>query len=598
MESPKLRNSVKIVKSILSSACEHVLKYKDERVPVIPFVKGKQWDYQSGFPNKAFNVLKKKKQLGDFASAQDISAALAAHIMEHHSEFIKSAEANAKGFLFLNMSDKFLTAEVNTLLSFGEDLRVENPQKSETVVVDFSSPNIAKEMHVGHLRSTIIGESICRVLEFLGHDVRRVNHIGDWGTQFGMLIEHMMDVYPDYVKSRPDLKDLDSFYKESKKRFDSDEEFKKRAQAKVVRLQSGDKDLLIAWRILCDVSRAFFDRIYTRLDITNNEYGESYYNDMIPSVITELEEKDLIKVDKGAKCLFVPKKKVPLMVQKSDGGYNYDTTDLAASRFRLLDWKATRVIYLTDVGQFPHFDLIFRASQMAGWHTPPKTRMEHMGFGIVLGEDGGRIRTREGKSVKLMDLLDEAALRAKTQLQQRLGSMDQEGAKTKLEEHDIDAAAEILGIAAVKYFDLRQNRIQNYKFSFDAMLNQKGNTAVYLMYSYIRVCSIIRKLDKVKSGTETETQPPKFEFTDEAEKQLARQMIRFPETLDMAQDKLQINRICDFLYLLAVRVAEAYGQYKVLNNEHTLIRIQLIKAVKKMMDKCFYLLGINTIDKI
>ena len=594
MESPQLRNSVKIVKSILTEACEQVLGYKDDRVPVIPFVKGKQWDYQSGFPNKAFNILKKKKQLGTFGSAQEISAALAKHILEKHPNMIKSAEANAKGFLFVNLSDEFLTAEINTLLSFTDELRVENPQKPETVVVDFSSPNIAKEMHVGHLRSTIIGESICRVLEFLGHDVRRVNHVGDWGTQFGMLIEHMMDVYPDYVTNRPDLKDLDSFYKQSKKRFDSDEDFKKRAQAKVVRLQSGDKDLLTAWRILCDVSRSFFDQIYKRLDISNKEYGESYYNDMIPSVIAELEEKGLIKVDKGAKCLFVPKKKVPLMVQKSDGGYNYDTTDLAAARFRLLDWKATRVIYLTDVGQFPHFDLVFRGSEMAGWHTPPKTRMEHMGFGIVLGEDGGRIRTREGKSVKLMDLLDEAALRAKTQLHERLASVDQEGAKTMLDEQDVEAAAEVLGIAAVKYFDLRQNRIQNYKFSYNAMLSQKGNTAVYLMYSYIRVCSIIRKLPQ----TESEAKPVQFQFTHEAEKQLARQLIRFPETLDMTQDKLQINRICDFLYLLAVRVAEAYGQYKVLNNEHTAVRSLLIVAVKKMMEKCFYLLGIKTIDKI
>jgi arginyl-tRNA synthetase len=409
-----------------------------------------------------------------------------------------------------------------------------------------------------------------------------------------MLIAHMMDIYPDYLEKQPELKDLETFYKESKKRFDSDEEFKKRAQTNVVKLQSGDEDFLKAWKILCDVSRSFFEIIYKRLWITNEEYGESFYNNMIPSVIEELESKNLIKVDQGAKCLFVPKKKVPLMVQKSDGGYNYDTTDLAAARFRLLDWKATRVIYSTDVGQFPHFDLIFRASEMAGWHTPGKTRMEHMGFGIVLGEDGGRIKTREGKSVKLMDLLDEAALRAQKQLEERFSSAeDTEGSKTMLEKKDIAQAAEVLGIAAVKYFDLRQNRIQNYKFSFDAMLNQKGNTAVYLMYSYIRVCSILRKL-----GDEKDLKSKKFEFTDDAERLLARQLILFVETLDMAQSKLQINRICDFLYSLATRVAEAYNQYKVLNNEHTEKRILLILAVKKIMEKCFYLLGIRTIDRI
>lgn len=594
MESIKLRNSVKIVKELLTKATENVLKYKDDRIPVIPFVKGKEWDYQSGFPNKAFNVLKKKKQLGDFKSAFEISDALAKYMLENNNNVIKSAVANEKGFLFVLMSDDYLLTEVNNLLSFDKHIGVENVQEKEVVVVDFSSPNIAKEMHVGHLRSTIIGESICRVLEFLGHDVRRVNHIGDWGTQFGMLIAHMMDIYPDYLEKQPELKDLETFYKESKKRFDSDEEFKKRAQTNVVKLQSGDEDFLKAWRILCDVSRSFFEIIYKRLGITNEEYGESYYNKMIPSVIEELESKNLIKVDQGAKCLFVPKKKVPLMVQKSDGGYNYDTTDLAAARFRLVEWKAKRVIYSTDVGQFPHFDLIFRASEMAGWHTPGKTKMEHMGFGIVLGEDGGRIKTREGKSVKLMDLLDEAAFRAQKQLEDRLSCGDDtEGSKTKLKKEDIANAAEILGIAAVKYYDLRQNRIQNYKFSFDAMLNQKGNTAVYLMYSYIRVCSILRKI-----GDEKDLKAKKFEFTDDAERLLARQLILFVETLDMTQNKLQINRICDFLYNLATRIAEAYNQYKVLNNEHTDKRILLILAVKKIMEKCFYLLGIKTIDRI
>jgi arginyl-tRNA synthetase len=594
MESVKLRNSVKIVKKLLQVATENVLKYKDDRIPVIPFVKGKEWDYQSGFPNKAFNMLKKKKQLGDFKSAFDISEALSKYLMENNQNLIKSAVANKKGFLFVLMSDDYLLTEVNNLLGFENDFVVENSEERETIVVDFSSPNIAKEMHVGHLRSTIIGESICRILEFIGHDVKRVNHIGDWGTQFGMLIGHMMDMYPDYLVKQPDLKDLDTFYKESKKRFDEDEEFKKRAQLNVVKLQSGDEEFLKAWNILCNVSKDFFEKLYARLDITTEIYGESYYNEMIPSVIEELENKNLIKVDKGAKCIFVPKKKVPVMVQKSDGGYNYDTTDLAAARFRLLDWKATRVIYLTDVGQFSHFDSIFKASQMAGWHNPPKTRMEHMGFGMVLGEGGGKIKTREGKSVKLMDLLDEAASRAQAQLEERLNcGNDKEGSKTKLEKKDIVEAAEILGMAAVKYYDLRQNRIQNYKFSFDAMLNQKGDTAVYLMYSYIRICSILRKI-----GDEKDLKGQTFEFTDDAERLMARQLIRFVETLDMAQNKLQINKICDYLYTLSTRVAEAYNLYKVLNNEHTQKRVLLILAVKLMMEKCFFLLGIKTIDRI
>ena len=593
MEAVHLRNSVNIIKRIVEKAVVNVLKYSDDRIPVLPFTKGKDWDYQSGFPNKAFSVLKKKKELGDYKNSKDIADKLAQYIVENNKGVIHSAESSDRGFLLMRLDDSYLLQEINSLVGMTQ-IRVEPPKDVLKIVVDFSSPNIAKEMHVGHLRSTIIGESVCRLFEYLGHNVERVNHVGDWGTQFGMLIAHMMDSYPNYLDSQPDLKDLETFYKQSKKRFEAEPEFKKRAQENVVKLQQGDKEFLKAWEILCELSRTFFRKIYARLDITNNEYGESFYNAMIPSVIQELEEKNLIKLDDGAKCLFVPKKKVPLMVVKSDGGYNYDTTDLAAARFRLIEWKADRVVYLTDVGQFPHFDLIFRASEMAGWHCPPKTRMEHMGFGIVKGEDGTRIKTRSGKSVKLMDLLDEATQRAKKQLQERFSTDSEKDKKTNLDEKDIDNAAEVLGIAAIKYYDLRQNRIQDYKFSFDAMLNQKGDTAVYLMYSYIRICSIIRK-----SGlSEEDLKCKEFKFSHEAERNLARQMIKFVESLDTAQEKLQLNKICDFLYTMAVRVAESYCQYKVIGNEHTESRILLMLSVKKMMELCFHLLGIKTIDRI
>lgn len=457
------------------------------------------------------------------------------------------------------------------------------------MVVDFSSPNIAKDMHVGHLRSTIMGESICRVLEFLGDEVIRVNHLGDWGTQFGMLIHYLQEQYPNYIENTPDVSDLTNFYKEARAKFDSDAEFKKKSQEKVVALQKGDEDCRKAWKILCEVSMIYFNQIYKRLDISVKEYGESYYNSMIPDVLKELEEKKLTKIDKGAVCLFVKKFKNPLMLLKSDGGFNYDSTDMAAAWFRLVQWKAQRVIYLTDVGQSLHFDTLFEAAKLAKWYTK-ENKMEHMKFGIILGEDGKRLKTRNGKTVKLALLLDEAKESAKARIKERLS----EECNTQIKEEEIDDIAETLGIACVKYFDLKQNRIQDYVFDMEAMTCQKGDTAVYLMYSYIRVCSILRK-----SGlSEEEIRKGEFKFTDDYEKVLARHIVQFVDMIEYVQQNLALNFICNYLYHFSKKIASGYKRYQILNNEHTMTRIQLIYAVKIMMEKCFFLLGIKTIDKI
>lgn len=600
MEKAFLRSPLKLITHALINSIEKTVGIKELTIPIIPFSKSNDWDYQSAFANKLFNQFKKTKP--EFALTFPTAASLATEVgktlLADHPSLVKSVFTTEQSFLLILISDKFLHEEANFILK--NDIKVESVAEKQTIVVDFSSPNIAKEMHVGHLRSTILGESICRIFEFKDYDVRRVNHIGDWGTQFGMLIAYLIANYPNYINETPNLKDLETFYKESKKAFDADEVFKKTAQGYVIRLQSGDEDVLKAWKILCDISRSFFVRIYQRLGITNNEYGESFYNSMIPDVLKELESKNLIVLDKGAKCLFVPKKQVPLMVVKSDGGYNYDTTDLAAAKFRLVDWQAKRVIYLTDVGQFPHFELIFEASKMAGWNIDGKTRMEHMGFGIVLGEDGKRMKTRGGVTVKLMDLLDEGRERAKEQLILRTqgDSEDKEGeivsVKTQLTMQEIENAAEVLAIAAIKYYDMRQNRIQNYSFDFDSMLSQKGNTAVYLMYSYIRLCSIIRK-----SGfEEKEFEGFAFEFTHDYERVLLRHCVKFSETLDVVVEELTINRLCDYLYALSCRIAEGYNVYKIINNEHSKNRVAMILICMKIMAKCFDLLGIKTIDKI
>lgn len=601
MEKVFLRSPIKLISQALSAVIEKSIGVKDNNIPIIPFAKSNDWDYQSAFANKLYSQAKKTNP--DLAKRFPTAAAMATEIgkelVDSHPELVRAVHTTEQSFLLILISDQFLAQEANLLLK--HPIAIEPVATKDTIVVDFSSPNIAKEMHVGHLRSTIMGEAICRIFEFKGFDVKRVNHVGDWGTQFGMLIAYLVKNYPNYINETPNLKDLETFYKQSKKAFDEDETFKKEAQNYVVRLQAGDASVLKAWHILCDISRAFFVQIYKRLDITTEEFGESFYNPMIPSVLKELEDKGLVKLDKGAKCIFVPKRQIPLMVVKSDGAYNYDTTDMAAARYRLIDLKAKRVVYLTDVGQFPHFDLIFEGAKMAGWHLEGKTQMDHMGFGIILGEDGKRMKTRHGKTVKLMDLLDESRDRAKAQLVSRLQAVEGDEkdtefaqSKTQLSQGEIDNAAEVLGVAAIKYFDLRLNRIQNYTFDFDQMLSQKGNTAVYLMYSYIRLCSIIRK-----SGfKEEELATNDFKFTHEFERVLLRQCVKFSETLEIVIEELTLNRLCDYLYALSVRIAEGYNVYKILGNEHSKDRVAMIFLCKKVMEKCFFLLGIQTIDKI
>ena len=256
--------------------------------------------------------------------------------------------------------------------------------KKQRAVVDFSSPNIAKDMHVGHLRSTIIGDSISRILEFLGHDVLRMNHLGDWGTQFGMLIAELNDEFPDFLDNPPNIQDLVVFYKRAKKRFDAEEDFKKTSQENVVKLQQGDERTFKGWQLLCSISEKEFQRIYDRLDITIENKGESFYNPLIKPMLEDLDSRGIITVSDGAKCVFVPKRKVPLMVQKSDGGYGYDTTDITAIRYRVAEQKATWIIYVTDDGQKLHFDTVYDAGKLAGYIDPAVTRYDHVGFGLVL----------------------------------------------------------------------------------------------------------------------------------------------------------------------------------------------------------------------
>jgi len=402
------------------------------------------------------------------------------------------------GFLNLTLRPELLARELAVRLA---DPRLGVPRSAggEPVLVDFSSPNIAKEMHVGHLRSTIIGDCLARVLEFRGHPVLRLNHVGDWGTQFGMLITHLKQVAPEALERADavDLGDLVAFYRQAKHRFDTEEAFQNTAREEVVKLQGGDPLSLRAWRLLCDQSRREFQKIYDRLDIRLIERGESFYNPYLQAVVDDLQAAGLLVVDEGAGCVFLEGisgkggKPLPLIVQKSDGGFNYATTDLAALRYRLAAAPqgdgARRLIYVTDAGQAAHFAAVFQVARRAGW-IPAGARLEHVPFGLVQGEDGKKLKTRAGDTVRLRDLLDGAVQRAEADLRRRL----QEEGRTESEPF-LQQVATTVGLAAVKYADLSTNRITNYQFSFDRMLALTGNTAPYLLYAVVRIAGIARK---------------------------------------------------------------------------------------------------------
>lgn len=442
----------------------------------------KHGDFQCNAAMPLFAALKKSggtQQLTTtMRSPQDVAKAIVTAVGTNHP-VVTDLSINGPGFVLCRIQPAFLQGHVNMFIQRGH---LDKPTYQETCLVDFSSPNIAKEMHVGHLRSTILGEAICRILEHVGAKVYRVNHVGDWGTQFGMLIQYLEEEYPNFGMEEANdvganITDLTEFYKSAKKRFDESPEFKEASRINVVKLQSGDPECLAVWKILCDVSRKEFQKVYDRLDITVEECGESFYNDKIPSVIEEFEKAGLITIEEGgAKCVFVEGFKVPLMLQKSDGGYGYDSTDMAALKYRLNELKATRIIVITDFSQGDHFKMCYSAANTIGWVKDQK--LEHIGFGTVMGEDGKRFKTRSGDTVRLVDLLDEAVGRMEASLRERIA----EG-KANISLEEVHGVAEAIGYSAVKYFDLSRNPKSNYKFSYDQMLDTKGDTAGKSLFS-------------------------------------------------------------------------------------------------------------------
>ena len=556
----------------------------------------KHGDYQCTAAMPTFAALKRSgKMPADMKSPQQVAAAIVAAVGENHP-VVMDLSINGPGFVLCKIQPAFLQHHVNLFLRGRQLPKPVIPK--QVCVVDFSSPNIAKEMHVGHLRSTIIGEAVCRILEFVGCTVNRVNHVGDWGTQFGMLIQYLKEEFPQVGQegsTLPNITDLTVFYKSAKERFDENPDFKKTAQTNVVKLQSGDAECVKIWKMLCDVSRNEFQKVYNRLDVTVEEFGESFYNKKIPPVIEEFTAAGKIKIEEGgAKCVFVDKCKVPLMLQKSDGGFGYDSTDMAALKYRLQTLNADRIICITDFSQGDHFKMINAAGRDIGW-VDRGQRLEHIGFGTVQGEDGKRFKTRSGDTVRLVDLLDEAVNRMESSLRERID----EG-KANITVEEVHEVAEAIGYGAVKYYDLRRNPTSNYGFSYDQMLSTKGNTAVYLLYARVRLESICARAKKDFNVDVEELWKAGEEITlgHPSECNLALFLQQFSDTLELTLEDLFPCHICEYVYNLANASSEFVTQCKVLGSPEMKSRLLLCYATTTAMLQCFELLGIRHVKRI
>lgn len=545
-------------------------------------------DYQC---NSAMPIAQLLKAQGAKSNPRDVANAIMGKVPQ--SPLVEKLEVAGAGFVNVFLKRLHVQTFLADVLKNGVVPPSVGKQK---IVVDFSSPNIAKEMHVGHLRSTIIGDSICRLLEYLGHDVLRLNHVGDWGTQFGMLIAHLKDKFPNYKTHSPPISDLQAFYKESKARFDEDAEFKKRAYDCVVKLQANDPDYAQAWKLICDVSRKEFQKVYDRLNIFIQERGESFYQSRMEKMVEELKAGGLLEEDEG-RWIMWGEESIPLTVVKSDGGFTYDTSDLACIKQRAFEENGDRLIYVTDAGQATHFQCILSCARKIGYIKPNQS-MEHVGFGVVLGEDHKKFKTRSGDTVRLTDLLDEGLKRA-------LDKLIEKGRDQVLTAEELKKAQEAVAYGCIKYADLSHNRTNEYVFSFDKMLEDKGNTAVYLLYAYTRIRSIARnaQLDSEQLRTATENIAPSVDH--EKEWKLAKVLVRFSEILLKMSKDLCLHPLCEYLYEICTSFTEFYdacyciekdssGNIVKINTE----RILLCEVTAMIMDKCFSILGLTPVSRM
>ncbi|MCH9612031.1 MAG: Arginine--tRNA ligase [Chlamydiia bacterium] len=537
--------------------------------------------------NNAMKLAKERKQ-----NPRAIAMELKEQIEQGLSEWVEKAEVAGPGFINLHLQKSFLAKELDEMVR-DRHLGIEQNHQKQKVIVEFSSPNIAKPLHVGHLRSTIIGEAIARLFEFYDYEVLRLNHVGDWGTQFGMLIaylrEQQKEVLDGGLQVSCDL--LLKFYKESKQLFDVDPAFKKRAQESVVELQARDEESVKIWERICDISRQGFNEIYDLLGVHLVERGESFYNPMLQEVCAECEKEGLVTESDGAKCIFLEgyktqeDKPLPMILQKSDGGFNYSTTDVAALRHRVRDEKADWIIYITDLGQQLHFKMVFDATQKAGYWSPEKVRIDHVTFGLVLNPDGKKMKTREGDNEQLIDLIYRAIDKAKGIFKERLPD---------LPESEIDHMARVIGTGAIKYADLSTKRNNDYIFSYDKMLQFEGNTAVAIIYSYVRIQSIFKK-----AGVDlAEVEKAQMALEHPSEVALGLHLRRFSDALEAMREELLPNRLTEYLYELSDHFNAFFRDCQVVGSSEEKPRLLLCTLTQKVLKQGLNILGIETLERM
>lgn len=574
-----MRHSVKeVLTHLFKTAIQESLGVAaNESDPFIQLATKQEFgDYQANFAMRLAKILHKKPH----EIAETVINKLKSNAI------FKSLTMAGPGFINIILDNSFLAERLQLLVN---DNRLGIPQTTapQNIVVDYANANVAKEMHVGHLRSIVIGDAIVRIFDFLGDKTVRQSHLGDWGTQFGMLIENLFEAGKD--QEHFTLTDLDALYKDSKKRFDSEPDFAEKARARVVALQSGDEKTLAIWRHLVKESLQYFQTIYNKLDVLLTEEdarGESFYNSMLTDVIQALEQKGLVESNDGAKVVFLEEFSIPFIIRKKDGGYLYATTDLAAAQFRIQNLKANRIIYLTDARQKQHFAMLFATLNKARWID--NVKLEHIPFGAILGPDNKPFKTRSGESIRLISLLEEAENRAKQIAQEKNPNLTAEQLK------EISHA---IGIGALKYADLRADKIKDYVFDWDKLLSFDGNTAPYLQNAYVRIQSVFRKgkieLNKIKNT--------QIILSTDIEHILANKILQFSDLIYSVAEDLSLHRMCDYLYDLAATYHKFYEQCPILTNEDKNIqnsRLLLSDLTARTLKLGLDLLGIKTLEQM
>ena len=510
------------------------------------------------------------------------------------ADIAESVEVAGPGFINVTFSQAFLADQLADVAG-DERVGVAAATDTMTVVVDYSAPNVAKEMHVGHLRSTVIGDCLVRIMDFLGHDVIRENHIGDWGRPFGMLIEHLLDLGEDVAADGLSQGDLDGFYKQANAKFNDDEAFADRSRDRVVLLQSGDEETLVLWRRLVDMSAAYFNRVYTKLGVllTDDDLaGESRYQPLMEGVYARLDDAGLLREDDGAMVVDVDGftnrdgDPLPLIAKSRTGAFMYATSDLACVVDRVERLDADLMLYVIGSPQAQHLQMVYAVCEMAGWLQPPRQAV-HVGFGSVLGDDRKMLRSRAGAAVKLVDLLDEAVERADVAIGEK---------NPELDPAVRDRVANMVGIGAIKYADLSTDRVKDYVFDFDRMLAFEGNTGPYLQYAHARICSIFRQEGVDRASVRSTP----IELAEPQERVLAMQILAFPTAVDSVLDNYQPHKLCTYVFDLATAFSAFYEHCRIKGSPEPTYssRLALADLTARVLERSLGLLGIDAPEQM